>query len=177
MKFNLINSNILYNACWSMMKMYTFNMHSILLVSRLFKESNCECIINMYSAVQPLFFWYIAHRSQFKTIKTSTAQGLPYNFASIMHFRHNAYSKNLLSTIIPINESIEKEMLGRRQKPSEQDYLDINLSYCGEKKQLRMHVLSFFFNSFCFAMHKVRYKVPVLKVRQLKILTARRKNV
>ena len=63
---------------------------------------------------------------------SSTTQGLPYDFGSIMNFVHYACSKNeLSSTIIPVNDSIPKEAIGVASRPSEQDYLDINLTYCG----------------------------------------------
>ena len=51
-----------------------------------------------------------------------------------MQLEHDAHSKNGLSTIIPIDESIPKETMGQATRPSQQDYLDINLSYCGELK-------------------------------------------
>ena len=38
--------------------------------------------------------------------------------------------------MIPVNDSIPIEMLGQSTDPSHQDYLDIMLTYCGEKKNV-----------------------------------------
>ena len=59
-------------------------------------------------------------------------QGLPYDFGSCMQFAFDAYSKNNLPTILPKYTSVPMEVMGDYVWPSEQDYLDINLSYCGE---------------------------------------------
>ena len=68
----------------------------------------------------------------------STTLGLPYDFESIMQFSHNAYSKNGLPTIMPKNAvSIPIEMSGGASRPSRQDYLDLNLYYCGEMIELK----------------------------------------
>ena len=61
-----------------------------------------------------------------------------------MHLEHDAYSiKNGLSTMIPVNDSIPKEMLGQSTEPSQQDYLDIKLTYCGEINVLFVHESNF----------------------------------
>ena len=60
-------------------------------------------------------------------------QGLPYDFGSCMQFHYDAFSKeNNFPTILPKNTSIPMEVMGGLLWPSDQDYLDINLSYCGE---------------------------------------------
>ena len=69
----------------------------------------------------------------FRTLTDTVTQGLPYDYSSIMHLKHNAFSINNLSTMIPVNDSIPKEMLGQATDPNQQDYLDIMLTYCGEK--------------------------------------------
>ena len=60
-----------------------------------------------------------------------------------MHLKHDAYSKNQMSTMIPLNESIPKGMLGISTDPSQQDYLHINLTYCGEINVLFVHESNF----------------------------------
>ena len=61
-----------------------------------------------------------------------------------MNFVHYACSKDeLSSTIIPVNDSIPKEMLGVAGHPSQQDYLDINLSYCGKMKYMSKFSISY----------------------------------
>ena len=69
----------------------------------------------------------------FDIANDTVTQGLPYDYGSIMQFKHNAFSKNNLSTMIPVNDSTPKEMLGQATEPSQQDYLDIMLTYCGER--------------------------------------------
>ena len=56
-----------------------------------------------------------------------------------MQLAHDEYSKNNLSTIVPVNDSYPKEMLGQSTYPSYQDYLDINLTYCGEISVFSVH--------------------------------------
>ena len=75
----------------------------------------------------------IAYEPHFKIAQASTAQGLPYDFNSIMQLSYNAFSKNNLSTILPLAKKVPKEKIGGAKWPSKQDYLDINLSYCGER--------------------------------------------
>ena len=60
-----------------------------------------------------------------------------------MHLEHDAYSKNEMSTMIPLNKSIPKGMLGKSTEPSQQDYLDIKLTYCGEINVLIVHEFNF----------------------------------
>ena len=82
----------------------------------------------------------------------AVTQGLPYDLDSIMQLAHKEYSKNNLSTIIPVNDITPKEMLGQSTEPSQQDYLDINLTYCGEINVFSVHE-SNFFNDLVQAKH------------------------
>ena len=68
----------------------------------------------------------------FQILNNTVTQGLSYDFASITQLEHNAYSKNGLSTMIPMKGGVPKEVLGLFTSPSQQDYLDIKLTYCGE---------------------------------------------
>ena len=88
-------------------------------------------------------FFLIGKQSKFRVWQNGVTQGLPYNFRSIMHMRHDHYSRNKLPTIIPMNESIPKEMLGSTD-PNQQDYLDINLTYCGEINVFSTHESNLF---------------------------------
>ena len=64
----------------------------------------------------------------------STSQGLPYDFSSIMHFRHNAFSRNReKSTVVPRNRTIPKTILGNSSMATDLDFLHLNLLYCGGK--------------------------------------------
>ena len=75
-----------------------------------------------------------------------------------MQLKHNAYSKNGLSTMIPVNDSIPKEVLGQFTYPSQQDYLDIMLTFCGEKDVLsncyllRVNSIEFAFMNLIYLM-------------------------
>ena len=62
----------------------------------------------------------------------STSQGLPYDFSSIMHFRHDAFSRALNeSTVVTRNHTIPKTILGGSTDATDLDFLHINLLYCG----------------------------------------------
>ena len=62
----------------------------------------------------------------------STSQGLPYDFSSIMHVRHNAFSQHSSeSTIVPFNRTIPKTVLGNSTMATDLDFLHLNLLYCG----------------------------------------------
>ena len=62
----------------------------------------------------------------------SSSQGVPYDFSSIMHFRHNAFSFDRdESTVVPCNRAIPKSILGSSATATDLDYLHINLLYCG----------------------------------------------
>ena len=82
--------------------------------------------------LQSSFLSHVAQYKKFDIATKSTTQGLPYDFGSVMQLEYTTYSKNGLPTIIPIDESIPRRTLGKGTRPSQQDYLDINLSYCGE---------------------------------------------
>ena len=71
---------------------------------------------------------------------SSTSQGLPYDFSSIMHFRPNAFSVDYhKSTIVPHNHTIPTAILGSSATATDLDFLHLNLLYCGgtEAKSLR----------------------------------------
>ena len=62
----------------------------------------------------------------------STSQELPYDFRSIMHFRHNAFSRvPCTSTLVPRSRRIPKTILGSWTTPTDLDFLHLNLLYCG----------------------------------------------
>ena len=60
------------------------------------------------------------------------SQGQPYEFESVMHFRHDAFSyNNDNSTIVPINRQVHLDRLGQSEMGTDLDFLHINLFYCG----------------------------------------------
>ena len=78
-----------------------------------------------------------------------------------MQFKHNQFSKNIkLSTVVPVNDSIPKEIMGNASQPNQQDYLDINLTYCGEPSITVVNSFQFcvwfFFHLF---FHKIKKEV------------------
>ena len=60
----------------------------------------------------------------------STTQKLPYDFSSIMHFKHNAFAYPRQSTLEPLNHTIPKKKLGNSVTGTNFDFLHINLLYC-----------------------------------------------
>ena len=74
----------------------------------------------------------------FDPVKDSTSQGLPYDFSSIMHFRHNAFSYHRhKSTVVSQTRTIPKAKIGNSDTGTEFDYLHINILYCGGKLHAR----------------------------------------
>ena len=62
---------------------------------------------------------------------STTSQGLPYDFSSIMHFRHNAFScDNHKSTVVPHSPRIPKTFLGNSATATDLDFLHLNILYC-----------------------------------------------
>ena len=62
----------------------------------------------------------------------STSQGVSYDIRSIMHFRHNAFSRSLdRSTVVPRNHTIPITMLGSSVIATELGFIHLNLLYCG----------------------------------------------
>ena len=59
-----------------------------------------------------------------------------------MHYRHNTFSRSQLkSTVVPRNRTIPKTKLGSTAKPTDLDFLHLNLLYCGGKESKFMHWL------------------------------------
>ena len=70
----------------------------------------------------------------FHVQENSTSQGLPYDFESIMHFRHNAFSNSRQkSTIFPQNLSFPSNRFGISNVGTSLDFLHVNILYCGGK--------------------------------------------
>ena len=59
------------------------------------------------------------------------SQNLPYDYASVMHYRHSSHSKTGRPVIIPRRRSIPITYLSSSPVPTDLDYLHINLLYCG----------------------------------------------
>ena len=68
---------------------------------------------------------------KFSIANRTTSQGLPYDFSSIMHFRHNAFSCDRhKSTVVPRSRTISKTLLGSSATATDLDFLHLNLLYC-----------------------------------------------
>ena len=79
-------------------------------------------------------------REKFWIQNRSTSQGLPYDFSSIMHFQHNAFSRgHNKSTVVPHNSTISKTILGSSNEGTNMDFLHINLLYCGGEEAKWLH--------------------------------------
>ena len=77
--------------------------------------------------IQPVGF-----EGQFDVLNNITSQGIPYDFSSIMHFRHNAFSRAIRqkSTVLPRNQTIPISKLGISSTGTDLDFFHINLLYC-----------------------------------------------
>ena len=75
---------------------------------------------------------YIGFEEKFWIQNRSTSQGLPYDFSSVMHFRHRAFSRSRCkSTVVPHNRTVPITILGRSATGSGLDFLHLTLLYCG----------------------------------------------
>ena len=74
------------------------------------------------------------YEMNFRIEEDSTAQGLPYDFETTMHFPHNTLSiSEQLSTIIPQSAHLPASYLGTSQTGTNLDFLHVNILYCGGK--------------------------------------------
>lgn len=77
---------------------------------------------------------YIGARRSFSNqIVDSTTQGLPYEYSSIMHYDSKMFSENGEATILP---KVPNATMGTSRRPTQLDYLHINLLYCDGKEIL-----------------------------------------
>ena len=78
------------------------------------------------------FVAFVGYDEVFQIESRSTSQGLPYDYGSIMHFRHNAFSRDQIeSTVVPHSRTISKTILGSSATATDLDFLHLNLLYCG----------------------------------------------
>ena len=74
------------------------------------------------------------YEMNFHVQESSTAQGLPYDFESVMHFRQNAFSRSLHKlTVLPSKEGLPSSRLGISHTGTNLDFLHVNILYCGGK--------------------------------------------
>ena len=92
-------------------------------VNKLFMNQSCF----MHEAVIAL----AGFEEKFRIENRTTSQGLPYDFSSIMHFRHNAFSRDNKSTVFPRSHTIPKTFLGMSATGTDLDFLHLNILYCG----------------------------------------------
>ena len=105
---------------------------------------------------------------KFSIQNKSTSQGLPYDFSSIMHFRHDAYSRaQFESTVVPHNRTIRKTILGSSDTATDLDFLHLNLLYCGGTDVITSYsqtiVHSFVTSWNCQISHTVIREIFVVK--------------
>ena len=74
----------------------------------------------------------VGYAKNFDILGGTTFQGVPYDFRSIMHIRHNAFSNEIhcTSTVVPCNLTIPSSELGNSYIGTDFDFLHINLLYC-----------------------------------------------
>ena len=86
------------------------------------------------------FASFVGFEETFQIEKRSTSQGLPYDFGSIMHFLHNAFSRDQLqSTVVPHSRDIGKTVLGGSATATDLNFLHLKLLYCGGMNVILMH--------------------------------------
>ena len=73
---------------------------------------------------------YTDHWNDFTKENGLSTQGVPYDYASIMHYGEFTSSKNGQRTILPLGNITQQVFLGQSQYPTEYDYLHVNLLYC-----------------------------------------------
>ena len=87
----------------------------------------------------------IGFEEKFLIERRSSSQGLSYDFGSIMHYRHNAFSRDGdKSTIVPCNRTIPRTILGKSATATDLDFLHINLLYCGGMDANFMYVYTLY---------------------------------
>ena len=94
-----------------------------------YKRMHCPILTVLYNSCCT----FLGFENNFLIERRSTSQGLPYDFSSIMHFRHNAFScdSDKKSTLVPHNLTISRILLGISEKGTDLDFLHLNLLYCG----------------------------------------------
>ena len=101
----------------------------------------------MYAKNQIMFYCsvtLVGFVENFGIQSKSTSQGVSYDFRSIMHFRHNAFSRYRYgSTVLPRNRTVPKTILGSSVKATDLDFIHLNLLYCGGTDAKFMHCCSF----------------------------------
>ena len=74
------------------------------------------------------------YQMNFHIEEDSTSQGLPYDYESIMHFKHDTLSiSEGISTILPQNDYLPSGIFGMSETGTKLDFLHINILYCGGK--------------------------------------------
>ena len=91
----------------------------------------------------------VGFQEMFETESRSSSQGLPYDFRSIMHLRHNAFSRDHSeSTVVPRNRTISKTILGCSAKATDLDFLHLNILYCEGKDVKLVYIVTQFVVSY-----------------------------
>lgn len=57
-------------------------------------------------------------------------QGIPYQYKSIMHPKQYSYARADVPTIVPTRQFVGRLGSGDNKRPTQFDYLHINLTYC-----------------------------------------------
>ena len=90
-----------------------------------------KLFMNQSSFIHVAVIALAGFEKKFRIENRTTSQGLPYDFSSIMHFRHNAFSRDNKSTILARSHTISETCLGRSATGTDLDFLHLNILYCG----------------------------------------------
>ena len=97
------------------------------------------CILKIYTCSITVVE-LVGFEGMLQTESSSTSQGLPYDFSSIMHCQHNVFSSKLFaSSVVPRNRSIPKTVLGSSVRGTRLDFLHINILYCEGTRMLNAY--------------------------------------
>lgn len=72
---------------------------------------------------------FTGREDNFETELITDTQGIPYDYKSFMHYFFLAFTENGWPTITSLRPDIDR-LYSRRVRPTEYDFLHINLTYC-----------------------------------------------
>lgn len=82
-----------------------------------------------YAVIDSCFYMYhLGYESNFLKAKTSTTNGVPYDYLSVMHYGKNAFNNGNGSTIITKDPKFQ-DVIGQRLEVSHSDVQELNLLY------------------------------------------------
>ncbi len=91
-------------------------------------DNNKQCLLILATTI--INYIPTDRYNNFKIIKGTSTQNIPYDFDSIMHYDAYAFTNNREPTIQPLNSTIPLSRIGQRSTLSDQDIRHIEALYC-----------------------------------------------